>query len=212
MSSSTQSISTITTTAGELPVPQVFPAEGLQVLAEPVEGMFAIAPVRGRLRTVRIDKVTPKRVTVTCTTPSAVEQAHELAAPTRAASVEAQRAYDLNLAANYIEQAECIERLNIEPTEDRPVGEKFVEASSLPAEFTRLDRYSRGRIIVNKPETFRRWAEASTGEEGTARYEQKLAEAAAWDVLPAAERIARSITTTEKIVKREQVFALPAGA
>ena len=194
----------------DLPVAVYDPASLGEPLTEVAVGDTVVAYVRGRYRAARITKLGPKRATVECTTPTAIDEAWKIAAYSHEARALGEIKRGNESADRYERQAEMIERLGIEVTEGRRYPDTaFVPLASLPAEYVALDglRNAAQTTIVHSPEQLRRWA--ASAREGAARAEASLDDARAYDARPLAERAAEHVNMTTKSVQRAELYPIP---
>jgi hypothetical protein len=187
-------------------------AEALPVHENPAVGDTVVTHTRGRYRLARVTKVGPKRVAVEYTTAGAWDTAAKAGSYSRVERIHADNKRAADLAKNYRDTADVIERLNIEPTDDKPLAEKWVPIMSLPLEYRKLERYpyrSNAEIIVYSPKQLREWADDCDARIIAAT--AALEEAAAYDAKPLADRIAEHVHVTTKSVPRTAILTAPAA-
>jgi hypothetical protein len=199
----------MTTSITDLPVAVYDPASLGEPLTEVAVGDTVVAHVRGRYRAARVTKLGPKRATVECTTPTAIDEAWKIAAYSREQRNRGERTHQLANAERYERDAEWAERFGIAPANG---DSEFVALADLPAEYVALaaDAHDRrtGRMFVVTVEQWREWA--ASARSAAAKCDDTLDEARAYDARPLAEKAAEHVNMTTKSVLRAELYPIPA--
>lgn len=195
----------------DLPATVVDQAQLTDKVTDPQVGQLVVAPVRNRYRVARVVKVGPKRVTVECTTPTAIEQAWKIAGINREAEAVRNAEHARKQAARYEAEAEVTERLGL-ATDHLDGDKRWVRWAELPAEYRAVSGHpgnGSGTTIVYGAEQMRAWAADSRA--AVTRYKGRIEEARAYDARPLADKAADHVQMTTKNVSREVVWAVPAS-
>lgn len=199
------------TTYTDLPIGRISADdfEAMTVPADPKVGDVVYTHSRGSYRKVRVAKVGPKRLTVEYTTDGAIKTAESIAEQSRLAAAKRDFAHAVKTAARYRKMANVMEAHGMEPTNERDGWDAFVKLDTLPAEFAALDSESGTNAarstVVYPAAQYREWADNQDAR--ATKYEASFADAAEYDALPFATKVAQHVHMTTKNVKREDVRA-----